>query len=129
MARKKTLSQRRFGHQDRAATLDQEPRTKPRSGDAPGQEGHPVVLRMKVHIEVDSQSGLIHSANVTPGNIHDSQELPNLLPGHGKETRLSGDSTYRGEKQRQRLKELAYQTRHITNRHGYKNRPFWSYLP
>jgi hypothetical protein len=30
---------------------------------------------------------------VTPGNVHDSQELPNLL--HGDETRLYGDSAYR----------------------------------
>jgi len=36
---------------------------------------------MKVHIGVDSQSGLIHSASVSAGNVHDSQELPNLLHG------------------------------------------------
>lgn len=43
---------------------------------------------MKVHIGVDSASGLIHSASVTPGNVHDSHELPNLL--HGEETMLYG---------------------------------------
>src|SRR6185503_6222674 len=34
----------------------------------------------------------------------DSQELPKLL--HGQETRLYGDSAYRGKKQRARLKEI-----------------------
>jgi IS5 family transposase len=47
---------------------------------------------MKVHIGVDSQTGLIHSASVTPGNVH--EELPNLL--HGDEIRLYGESTYWG---------------------------------
>ncbi len=60
---------------------------------------------MKLHIGVDSQGGLIHSASVTAGNVHDSQELPNLL--HGGETRLYDDSAYREETQRKRLKDIA----------------------
>jgi transposase, IS5 family len=60
-------------------------------------------FRMKVHIGVDSQSGLIHSASVTAGNVHDSQELPNLL--RGQETRLYGDSAYRGKKQRRNARK------------------------
>lgn len=52
---------------------------------------------MKVHIGVDSRHGLTHSASVTPANVHDSQELPNLL--HGNETRLYGDSAYIGQKE------------------------------
>ena len=76
---------------------------------------------MKLHIGVDSQSGLVHSASVTSGNIHDSHELPNLL--HGEETRLYGDSAYRGQKQRQRLKELAPKAKDFTNKRAYKNRP------
>ncbi len=55
------------------------------------------------------------------GNVHDSHELPNLL--HGEETRLYGDSAYRGEKQKIRLKELAPQARDFTNKRAYKNRP------
>jgi transposase, IS5 family len=76
---------------------------------------------MKLHIGVDSQSGLVHSASVTSGNIHDSHELPNLL--HGAETRLYGDSAYRGEKQRKRLRELAPKAKDFTNQRAYKNRP------
>ncbi len=76
---------------------------------------------MKLHIGADSQTGLVHSASVTAGNVHDSQELPNLL--HGKETRLYGDCAFRGKKQREQLKALAPQAKDFTNKRAYKNRP------
>ena len=57
---------------------------------------------MKVHIGVDSRTGLVHSASVTSGNVHDSKEMPNLL--HGEETRLYGGSAYRGKELREQLK-------------------------
>jgi IS5 family transposase len=47
--------------------------------------------------------------------------LPNLL--HGEETRLYGDSAYRGETQRKRLKELAPKAKDFTNKRAHKNRP------
>jgi IS5 family transposase len=83
-----------------------------------GNEWH---FGMKLHIGVDSQSGLVHSASVTAGNVHDSQELPNLL--RGNETRLYGDSAYRGEKQRERLRQIAPRARDFTNKRAYRNRP------
>jgi len=76
---------------------------------------------MKVHIGVDSDTGLVHSASVTAGNVHDSHELPNLL--HGEETRLYGDSAYRGKEQRKRLNDIAPKARDFTNKRAYKNRP------
>ena len=76
---------------------------------------------MKLHIGVDSQSGLVHSASVTAGNVHDSQELPNLL--RGDETRLYGDSAYRGEKQREWLTQIAPRARDFTNKRAYRSRP------
>ena len=76
---------------------------------------------MKLHIGVDSASGLIHSASVTAANIHDRHEVPNLL--HGNETRFYGDSAYRGKEQRERLRELAPKAKDFTNRRAYKNRP------
>ena len=76
---------------------------------------------MKLHIGADSKTGLVHSASVTAGNVHDSHALPELL--HGQETRLYGDSAYRGEKQKKRLKELAPNARDFTNKRAYKNRP------
>ena len=83
-----------------------------------GNEWH---FGMKVHIGVDSKTGLAHSASVTAANVHDSRELPNLL--HGEETRLYGDCAYRGKKQRQRLKELAPQARDFTNQRAHRHRP------
>jgi len=83
-----------------------------------GNEWH---FGMKLHIGVDSQSGLVHSASVTAGNVHDSQELPNLL--RGSETRLYGDSAYRGETQRERLKQIAPRAKDFTNKRAYRNRP------
>ena len=52
---------------------------------------------MKLHIGVDSQSGLAHSAVVTPANIHDKHPLPDLL--HGHERRVYGDSAYTSQKE------------------------------
>jgi IS5 family transposase len=84
------------------------------------KKGNQWYFGMKLHIGADSQSGLVHSASVTAGNVHDSQELANLL--HGEETRLYGDSAYRGEKQRQRLKHIAPNAKDFTNKRAYNNR-------
>ena len=85
------------------------------------KKGNQWYFGMKLHIDVDSASGLVHSASVTAGHVHDSHELPNLL--HGGETRFYGDSAYRGEKQKKRLRELAPNARDFTNKRAYKNRP------
>jgi len=74
---------------------------------------------MKVHIGVDSASGLVHSASVTAANVHDSQQLPNLL--HGQETRVYGDSAYRNQKKV--LKQIAPNAKDFTNKRAYRNRP------
>lgn len=58
-----------------------------------GQQWH---FGMKLHIGVDSQSGLAHSAVVTPANTHDKHALPDLL--HGQERRVYGDSAYASQK-------------------------------
>lgn len=83
-----------------------------------GNEWH---FGMKVHIGVDSQTGLVHSASMTAANVHDSQQLPNLL--HGEETRLYGDSAYRGKNQREQLKQIAPKAKDFTNRRAYRSRP------
>ena len=51
---------------------------------------------MKLHIGVDSHSGLAHSAVVTAANVHDKHPLPDLL--HGQERRVYGDSAYASQK-------------------------------
>ena len=40
---------------------------------------------MKLHIGVDSQTGLAHSAAVTAANVHDKHPIPQLLHGREKE--------------------------------------------
>jgi IS5 family transposase len=74
---------------------------------------------MKVHIGVDSKTGLTHSASITPANVHDSQELPNLL--HGNETRLYGDSAYIGQKEV--LNQIAPRAKDFTNKRASRNTP------
>ena len=52
---------------------------------------------MKLHIGVDGQSRLAHSAVVTAANVHDKHPLPDLL--HGNEQRVYGDSAYSSQKE------------------------------
>ncbi|VWC41661.1 transposase, IS4 family protein [Burkholderia stagnalis] len=51
---------------------------------------------MKLHIGVDSRSGLAHSAVVTAANVHDKHAMPQLL--HGQEQRVYGDNAYASQK-------------------------------
>jgi IS5 family transposase len=85
------------------------------------KKGNEWYFGMKLHIGADSKTGLVHSASVTAANVHDSNEVPNLL--HGGETRLYGDSAYRGKAQRERLKVIAPKAKDFTNKRAYKNRP------
>ncbi len=60
------------------------------------KKGQQWYFGMKLHIGVDSQSGLAHSAVVTSANVHDKHPLPCLL--HGNEARVYGDSAYASQK-------------------------------
>jgi transposase, IS5 family len=60
------------------------------------QKGRQWYFGMKLHIGVDSQSGMAHSAVVTAANVHDKHALPELL--HGNEQRVYGDSAYSSQK-------------------------------
>jgi IS5 family transposase len=57
-----------------------------------GNEWH---FGLKAHIGVDSKERIVHSFVATPANTHDSRVLSELL--HGEETRVWGDSAYRGQ--------------------------------
>ena len=50
---------------------------------------------MKLHIGVDSHTGLAHSAVVTAANVHDKHPLPDFL--HGDDLRVYGDCAYAGQ--------------------------------
>jgi IS5 family transposase len=56
------------------------------------RKGQQWYFGMKLHIGVDSRSGLAHSAVVTPANVHDKHPFPQLL--HGAEQRVCGESAY-----------------------------------
>ncbi|MBB4844351.1 IS5 family transposase [Paucibacter oligotrophus] len=56
------------------------------------QKGNQWYFGMKLHIGVDSQTGLAHSAVVTAANVHDKHPMPDLL--HGGEDKVWGDSAY-----------------------------------
>jgi IS5 family transposase len=101
-----------------ASTKNQEQSRDPEMHQS--KKGNQWYFGMKVHIGADSRSGLVHSVSVTAANVHDSQELPNLL--HGRETRLYGDSAYRGKKQRARLKEIAPKAKDFTNKPAHRHR-------
>lgn len=60
------------------------------------RKGNQWYFGMKLHIGVDSQSGLAHSAVVTSANVHDKHPLPDLL--HGNERRVYGDNQYASQK-------------------------------
>ena len=60
------------------------------------RKGQQWYFGMKLHIGVDSQSCLTHSAVVTAANVHDKHPLPDLL--HGQERRVYGDSAYASQK-------------------------------
>jgi IS5 family transposase len=101
-----------------ASTKNQEQSRDPEMHQS--KKGNQWYFGMKLHIGADSHSGLVHSASVTAANVHDSQELPNLL--HGQETRLYGDSAYRGKKQRARLKQSAPKAKDFTNKPAHRHR-------
>ena len=61
------------------------------------QKGRQWYFGMKLHIGVDSRTGLTHSAVVTAANVHDKHPLPDLL--HGNEQRVYGDSAYASQQQ------------------------------
>ncbi|PPT73320.1 IS5/IS1182 family transposase, partial [Xanthomonas arboricola pv. populi] len=60
------------------------------------RKGQQWYFGMKLHIGVDSRTGLAHSAAVTAANVHDKHLLEDLL--HGDERRVYGDSAYASQK-------------------------------
>jgi IS5 family transposase len=83
------------------------------------KKGNQWYFGMKAHIGTDSKTKLIHAVTVTGANVHDSQQLEQLL--HGAEARVYGDSAYTGQKARMRAK--APRARDFTNHKGRPRRP------
>ena len=81
------------------------------------RKGQQWYFGMKMHIGVDSRSGLVHSAVVTPANVHDKHALPELL--HGNEQRVYGDSAYASQKEL--ISAKAPQAKDFTNQRARRN--------
>jgi len=75
------------------------------------RKGQQWYFGMKMHIGVDSRTGLAHSVVVTAANVHDKHPLPDLL--HGNEQRVYGDSAYASQKAL--IEAKAPQARDFTN--------------
>jgi transposase, IS5 family len=80
------------------------------------RKGQQWYFGMKMHIGVDSQTGLTHSAVVTAANVHDKHPLPDLL--HGNEQRVYGDSAYASQKAL--IQSKAPQAKDFTNQRARK---------
>ncbi|MBB1078254.1 IS5 family transposase, partial [Rhodoferax sp. 4810] len=81
------------------------------------RKGQQWYFGMKLHIGVDSQSGLTHHAVVTAANVHDKHPLPSLL--HGKEQRVYGDSAYASQKDL--IHSAAPQAKDFTNQRSRRS--------
>ena len=81
------------------------------------RKGQQWYFGMKLHIGVDSQTGLTHSAMVTAANMDDKHPLPDLL--RGQERRVYGDSAYASQKKR--IEGKAPQANDFINRRTRRN--------
>lgn len=77
---------------------------------------------MKVHAGMDPK-GIVHTVTVTPANVADITELPNLL--HGEERTLWGDAAYAKEENRREW--AAKGKRYLANQRGTKTKPLTEY--
>lgn len=75
------------------------------------RKGQQWYFGMKLHVGVDSRTGLVHSAAATAANVHDKHLLGDLL--HGQEERVYGDSAYSSQKEL--IREHAPRARDFTN--------------
>ena len=73
----------------------------------------------KNHIKVDKKSKIITTYEVTSAEVHDSQELENLIEAD-KDRRIYADSAYTGEEVQQCIPEDVQNRIHEK---GYRNRP------
>ena len=90
------------------ATIIQAPsstKNKSRSRDSEmhsTRKGENHYFGMKAHIGVDADSGIVHSLQTTPANIHDVTQAHHLV--HGEETYIFADAGYRGVGKREAVK-------------------------
>ena len=71
------------------------------------KKGNQYHFGMKLHIGVDSETGVVHSFVTTSANVHDVTQAHRLL--HGGERHVWGDAGYIGVQKREEHLELAVQ--------------------
>jgi transposase, IS5 family len=74
----------------------------------------------KNHVNVDVKGKLIREYSVTPANVHDSQELPNVLDSDNTGSGVWADSAYRSEAIEEQLKKKGLKS-HVHQK-AYRNR-------
>ena len=79
------------------------------------KKGNQWYFGMKLHIGVDADTGMVHSATVTAANEHDITQADKLL--HGNEKRIHGDAGYTGIHKRKEHKDREVEW-HIAVRPG-----------
>jgi IS5 family transposase len=83
-----------------------------------GEETH---YGYKDHVVADARTKLIIAHEVTSANVHDSQELVNVVPEDTEE--VYDDAGYVGEEIDSKLKEKCPDVEHFTCAKGQKNKP------
>jgi IS5 family transposase len=95
------------------------------------KKGNQWYFGMKAHIGVDAESGLVHTAGVTTGKVHDAKVMANLI--REDDTAVYGDKGYASDEKSRAaeaagvqwaVKEKAKPGRALTKRQRARNRRF-----
>ena len=95
------------------------------------KKGNQWYFGMKTHVGVDAESGLVHTAGVTTGKVHDAKVMANLI--REDDTAIYGDKGYASEGKKRAaedadvlwaVKEKAKPGRPLTKRQRVRNRRF-----
>ena len=95
------------------------------------KKGNQWYFGMKAHIGVDAESGLVHTAGVTTGSVHDAKVMDNLI--REDDVAVYGDKAYASEKKKRlarkagvlwAVKEKAKPGRTLSRWHRDRNRRF-----
>ena len=95
------------------------------------KKGNQWYFGMKAHIGVDADSGLVHTAGVTTGSVHDAKVMDNLI--REDDTAVYGDKGYASDAKKRAaedagvlwaVKEKAKPGRALTQRQRARNRRF-----
>jgi IS5 family transposase len=95
------------------------------------KKGNQWYFGMKAHVGVDAESGLVHTAGVTTGSVHDAKVMQHLI--REDDTAVYGDKGYASEERKRAaeaagvlwaVKEKAKPGRKLTARQRARNRRF-----